>query len=55
VQAQGSPLHHATLGPLEDWLEGQAGPGVIDGIAGKTVLRKQYVKGNGSGCWPRRS
>jgi hypothetical protein len=45
VQAQGSPLHHATLGPLEDWLEGQAGPGVIDGIAGKTVLRKQYVKG----------
>ena len=21
VQAQGSPLHHATLGPLEDWLE----------------------------------
>ena len=29
VQAQGSPLHHATLGPLEDWLEEKAGPGVI--------------------------
>ena len=21
VQAQGSPVHHATLGPLEEWLE----------------------------------
>ena len=31
VQAQGSPVHHATLGPLEDWLEEKAGPGVIDG------------------------
>ncbi len=45
VQAHGSPVHHATLGPLEDWLEEQAGPGVIDGIAEKAVLRKQYVKG----------
>jgi hypothetical protein len=45
VQAQGSPLYHATLGPSEDWLEEKAGPGVIDGIAGKTVLRRQYVKG----------
>ena len=25
VQAQGSPAGHATLGPLEDWLEGKAG------------------------------
>src|SRR6266576_3603525 len=33
VQAKGSPLHHATLGPLEDWLEEKAGPGVIDGVA----------------------
>ena len=39
VQAQGSPLHHATLGPLEEWLEEQAGPGVIDGIAERAVLR----------------
>ncbi len=45
VQAQGSPLDHATLGPLEDWLESQAGPGVIDGIAEKAVLRKEHVKG----------
>ena len=45
VQAQGSPVHHATLGPLEDWLEEQAGPGVIDGIAEKAVLREEYVKG----------
>ena len=45
VQAQGSPLDHARLGPLEDWLEEKAGPGVIDGIAGRAVLRGQYVKG----------
>ncbi len=45
VQAQGSPAGHATLGPLEEWLERQAGPGVIDGIAERAVLREQYVKG----------
>ena len=45
VQAQGSPLDHARLGPLEDWLEEKAGPGVIDGIAERAVLRDQYVKG----------
>ena len=45
VQAQGSPAGHATLGPLEDWLEEKAGPGVIDGIADRAVLREEYVKG----------
>jgi hypothetical protein len=45
VQAQGSPAGCATLGPLEDWLEDKAGPGVIDGIAERAVLRAQYVKG----------
>jgi len=45
VQAQGSPCDHATLRPLEEWLEAQAGPGVIDGIAHRAVLRKEYVKG----------
>ena len=45
VQAQGSPAAHATLGPLEDWLESQAGPGVIDGIAERAVLDRKYVKG----------
>lgn len=45
VQAQGSPAAHATLGPLEEWLEQQAGPGVIDGVADRAVLRGQYVKG----------
>jgi Insertion element 4 transposase N-terminal len=38
VQAQGSPCDHATLGPLEEWLEQQAGPGVIGGIAGAAAL-----------------
>jgi hypothetical protein len=45
VQAQGSPAGHATLGPLEDWLEEKAGPGVIDEIAARAVLRGKYVKG----------
>jgi len=45
VQAQGSPCEHATLGPLEEWLEAQAGPGVIDGIAERAVLRPEFVKG----------
>jgi len=45
VQAQGSPCDHATLGPLEEWLAQQAGPGVIDGIAEKAPLRPEYVKG----------
>ena len=41
----GQPVRHATLGPLEDWLEGKAGPGVIDGIAERAVLRPEFVKG----------
>ncbi len=45
VQAQGSPVHHATLGPLEEWLEDQAGPGVIGQVAEGAVLRRQFVKG----------
>jgi hypothetical protein len=45
VRAVGSPVHHATLGPLEDWLDAQAGPGVIGGIAERAVLDERYVKG----------
>jgi hypothetical protein len=45
VQAKGSPCDHATLGPLEEWLEEQAGPGVIDQVAERAVLRLEYVKG----------
>ena len=45
VQAQGSPVRHARLGPLEEWLEEAAGPGVIDGIAERAVLREEFVKG----------
>ena len=45
VQAQGSPCGHATLGPLEEWLERKAGQGVIDRIAERAVLAEQYVKG----------
>jgi hypothetical protein len=45
VQAQGSPAAHATLGPLEEWLESQAGAGVIDQVAERAVLRKEFVKG----------
>jgi hypothetical protein len=45
VQAQGSPAGHATLGPLEEWLEEKAGPGVIEQVAERAVLAERYVKG----------
>ena len=45
VQAQGSPCGHATLGPLEEWLEEKAGPGVIGQVAERAVLRPEFVKG----------
>ena len=41
VRAKGSPVHHATLGPLED----KAGPGVAGGIAGRAPLGARFVKG----------
>ena len=45
VRAEGSPCSRATLGPLEEWLDAQAGPGVIDGIAARAVLDGRFVKG----------
>jgi hypothetical protein len=45
VRAEGSPCGHATLGPLEDWLDSQAGPGVIGAIAERAVLDERFVKG----------
>jgi hypothetical protein len=45
VRAKGSPVHHATLGPLEERLESQAGPGVIGRIAGDARLERRFVKG----------
>jgi Transposase DDE domain len=45
VRAKGSPVHHATLGPLEERLESQAGPGVIGRIAGNARLDERFVKG----------
>jgi hypothetical protein len=45
VRAEGRPCDHATLGPLEEWMDAQAGPGVIDGIAERAVLDARYVKG----------
>ena len=45
VRADGSPVHHARLGPAEDWLDAHAGPGVIGGIAERAVLDRRYVKG----------
>ena len=41
VRGKGSPVHHATLGPLEE----KAGPGVIGGIAGRAPLGARFVKG----------
>ena len=41
VRAKGSPVHHATLGPLE----AKAGPDAVGGIAGRAPLAARFVKG----------
>ncbi len=41
VRAKGSPVHHATLGPLEE----KAGPGAAGAIAGRAPLAARFVKG----------
>ena len=41
VRAKGSPVHHATLGPLEE----RAGTDVAGGIAGQAPLDRRVVKG----------
>jgi len=45
VRAKGSPVHHATLGPLEERLESEAGPGVIGLIAAGARLDGRFAKG----------
>ncbi len=45
VRAKGGPVRHATLGPLEERLESQAGPGAAGGIAGRAPLDARFVKG----------
>jgi len=45
VRAAGSSCGHARLGPMEDWLDARAGPGVIGGIAANAVLDARFVKG----------
>jgi hypothetical protein len=41
VRAAGSPVHHATLGPLEE----AACPGAVDAIAAGAGLDRRFVKG----------
>ena len=41
VRAKGSPVHHATLGPLEE----STGPDTVSGIAGQAPLGARFVKG----------
>ncbi len=45
VRAKGSPVHHATLGPLEERLESEAGPGLIGRIAAGARLDGRFAKG----------
>src|SRR5260370_33844770 len=44
-RAAGSPCGHATLGPLEEGLDGQAGAGVVGRAAGSAGLGGEVVKG----------
>jgi hypothetical protein len=41
IRAKGSPVHHATLGPLEE----KAGPDAAGGIAERSPLGARFVKG----------
>jgi hypothetical protein len=41
VRAKGSPVHHATLGPLEE----STGPDAVSRIAGQAPLGARFVKG----------
>ncbi|MGH3123666.1 MAG: hypothetical protein ACRDND_21975 [Streptosporangiaceae bacterium] len=45
IRAAGSPCAHARLGAMEEWLDSQAGPGVIDAIARRAALDARFVKG----------
>jgi hypothetical protein len=45
VRAKGSPVHHATLGPLEERLDGSTGPGAVGRVAGEARLEARFVKG----------
>jgi hypothetical protein len=45
VRAKGSPVHHATLGPLEGRPGAGAGPDAVGGIAGRAALGARFVKG----------
>ena len=54
VRAEGSPCGHATLGALEDWLDSQAGPGVIGGIADRAVLDCEVRQGRAGTAAGRR-
>jgi hypothetical protein len=45
VRAKGSPVQHATLGPLEEGLESQAGPGTVSQVAENARLDARFVKG----------
>jgi Insertion element 4 transposase N-terminal len=45
VRAAGSPVHHATLGPLEERPGLQAGPGAVGRVAGRARLGARFVKG----------
>src|SRR5258708_7899602 len=49
VQAQGSPAGHATLGPLEEWLESQAGPGGVGQGAERGGLDRRLLEGERGG------
>ncbi len=48
VRAKGSPVHHATLGPLEE----KSGTDVIGGTAGHRSARSPW-KNCGTSCWDR--
>ena len=55
VRAKGSPVHHATLGPLEERLNRRPGRASSAGSRGMRGWTGGSRKASGSGCWRRRS
>ena len=55
VRAKGSPVHHATLGPLEDGWNRRPGRASSAGSRRARGWTAGSRRASGSGCWRRRS
>lgn len=50
VRAEGRPCDHAALGPLEEWTDAHAGPGVIGGVRSARSWTRGASRESTGGC-----